>query len=348
MGLFVQSLMRTRRWLMTDSTDSVVEGLMRIYGGSESVDVELVDVPALCEAEQHAFQQHEATIERGMRTYYEVGSALLQIREAKLYRASYNTFEEYVSQRWGMERSKAYRDISAAQVAQNLLPIGNIPSSESQTRLIARLEPEEQREVWQHVLERTEGKPTATAVAEVLHERGHAVPNSAKATYTEEGRDSDELWTPQDLVLKIETFLGRIDLDPCSNSLETPNIPAEAHYTKDMNGLNPQRIWAGKLFINPPYSKPAPWVNRLLDELSQEVEEALILLPVDSSTAWWASLRDYSVLLFDHRLQFVGATGSARFASALFYCGDRLDRFYHFFEGEGEIRQTLVPGLFRE
>jgi len=42
----------------------------------------------------------EQVIERGLQTFYAVGDALAHIRESRLYRAKYATFEEYCQDRW--------------------------------------------------------------------------------------------------------------------------------------------------------------------------------------------------------------------------------------------------------
>lgn len=57
-----------------------------------------------------------------------------------------------------MSRSRAHRLIDAAEVAQNLLPVGNKPVSERQLRPLASLEPEEQRMVWEQAVEESDGK----------------------------------------------------------------------------------------------------------------------------------------------------------------------------------------------
>jgi hypothetical protein len=44
-----------------------------------------------------------------------------------------------------MERTYAYRQMEAARVAENLLPIGNIPRNEAQARKLARTEPEQEQ-----------------------------------------------------------------------------------------------------------------------------------------------------------------------------------------------------------
>ena len=44
----------------------------------------------------------EDVINRGLATFVEVGNALLRIRDERLYRAEFGTFEAYCRQRWQM------------------------------------------------------------------------------------------------------------------------------------------------------------------------------------------------------------------------------------------------------
>src|SRR5215467_1413999 len=46
----------------------------------------------------------------------------------------YVTFEDYCRERWKMSRIHAHRMIEASEVAGNLLPVGNVPKTESQAR----------------------------------------------------------------------------------------------------------------------------------------------------------------------------------------------------------------------
>jgi hypothetical protein len=59
----------------------------------------------------------EKAIERGINTFVEVGQALTEIRDAKLYRASHKTFEAYCKDRWEISRPRAYELIDHAKVA---------------------------------------------------------------------------------------------------------------------------------------------------------------------------------------------------------------------------------------
>jgi hypothetical protein len=90
----------------------------------------------------------EAIIESGMRTFIEVGNALLEIRDQRLYRGQgFSRFEDYCRKRWNMSRFYAHRLIEAAGVVGNLLPIGNVPRNEAQARELVPLPPQQQREV---------------------------------------------------------------------------------------------------------------------------------------------------------------------------------------------------------
>ena len=91
----------------------------------------------------------EEVIERGLTTFVEVGNAIREIRDSKLYKESHGTFEDYCRERWGWSRVHAHRQMEAANTAE-LLPIGNKPKSEAVTRELAPLkgDPETMNRVW--------------------------------------------------------------------------------------------------------------------------------------------------------------------------------------------------------
>jgi hypothetical protein len=62
-----------------------------------------------------------------LNTFVEAAGALIEIRDSKLYRDTFDTFEDYWRERWQMSRFYAYRLMDAAEVSEALLPIGNIP-----------------------------------------------------------------------------------------------------------------------------------------------------------------------------------------------------------------------------
>ena len=113
----------------------------------------------LTASESNALTEHEAVIERGIQTFYEVGIALADIRDRKLYRAEHGTFEDYCQQRWQMSKAHAYRMIDAAEVVS---PIGDsglpLPANEGQARELGRVPEAERATVWAETVERTDGK----------------------------------------------------------------------------------------------------------------------------------------------------------------------------------------------
>lgn len=77
------------------------------------------------------------------------------------------------------------------------------------------------------------------------------------------------------LVLKV---MGEIDLDPTADSAKA-NIPAHQHYSVEDNSLLESNEWAGKVYMNPPFSNPLPFVNRLCMEYEQQnIAEAIVLV----------------------------------------------------------------------
>jgi hypothetical protein len=62
----------------------------------------------------------EKTIARGKQTFVEVGLALAEIRDLRLYKREYGGFEEYCRERWGWEKAYANHVIRAADVVKCL------------------------------------------------------------------------------------------------------------------------------------------------------------------------------------------------------------------------------------
>lgn len=123
--------------------------------------------------EEVRLKELEAVIERGLETFYEVGIALEEIREKKLYRETHSSFEAYCRDKWGIARQTANRFIGAARVRENLEPMGSkIPTKERQVRPLTQLTPELQLEIWkQAVSNAPNGIPTAAAVQRLVDEK---------------------------------------------------------------------------------------------------------------------------------------------------------------------------------
>lgn len=110
----------------------------------------------------------ETVIESGVKVFYELGKALKEIKEGKLYRLTHSTFEEYCEQKWGLSKAYMNRTIQSCEVVENLTPMGAIiPMNERQTRPLASLvNPEHQREVWQRIINKNPEKITEKIIEE--------------------------------------------------------------------------------------------------------------------------------------------------------------------------------------
>jgi hypothetical protein len=112
-------------------------------------------------------ENHEAAIKAGLQTFYEVGNALLAIRDARLYRRDFNTFEDYCRTRWGMAASRARQLIGAAGVAANLESVTSVTlSNEAQARALASFAADAQQVVWDYAVNTApvvDDKPMVTA-----------------------------------------------------------------------------------------------------------------------------------------------------------------------------------------
>jgi hypothetical protein len=63
--------------------------------------------------------------------FYRAGQALKEIRDWRLYRNHYATFEDYCQDKWEIARNYANKLIAASDVVQNLSTIGtHTPKSE--------------------------------------------------------------------------------------------------------------------------------------------------------------------------------------------------------------------------
>jgi len=86
---------------------------------------------------------------------------------------------------------------------------------------------------------------------------------------------SDSWLTPPELI----KALGKFDTDPCCE-IKMPWKTASKMYTRKDNGLN--QIWKGRVWLNPPYSKPGPWMLTL----SQHKNGIALVSPKALDTKW--------------------------------------------------------------
>ena len=123
--------------------------------------------PEITTTEKSELCQLERVIESGLKTFVDVGLALVKIRDGRLYRAEHGTFEDYCQERWQMGKAYAHRIIAAAEATSNVSPMGDKPATERVARPLTRLPPEKQAEAWEAANEKAKDEGRKVAARDV-------------------------------------------------------------------------------------------------------------------------------------------------------------------------------------
>ncbi len=131
-------------------------------------------------------------------------------------------------------------------------------------------------------------------------------------------KDSDKYGTPMELFEWLDQRFHFIT-DPCTEHDNRLGCPI--YYTEEDDGLAQE--WIGPVFMNPPYSKVAPWMEKaygttLLGHL------VVALVRHDPSTQWWQNWVEGKALVVPvpYRIKFHGGDGLYNFPSViLIYMG---------------------------
>jgi hypothetical protein len=102
------------------------------------MSAELVDtttgeiVDGLTSVERGDLTAAECVIERGLATFVEVGESLARIRDARLYREGYATFDAYCRDRWNLSQRHVNRLVEASETVRAMGPNGPAITNEAQ------------------------------------------------------------------------------------------------------------------------------------------------------------------------------------------------------------------------
>lgn len=88
----------------------------------------------LSKSEARELADCENVIREGLSTFREVGERLARIRDKRLYRVEFKTFEGYCKSRFGFTRQRASQLILAAQPQEDCQPAVDSPANERQAR----------------------------------------------------------------------------------------------------------------------------------------------------------------------------------------------------------------------
>ncbi len=145
-------------------------------------------IDVLSVVERRSLESLEKVIESGVESFLATGSALKEIRDQRLYREGFKTFEAYVKARWSFDRSRAYQLIDASELKADLStivdknPKADEVKTEGQLRELASVPTESLADV---IAKASEIAGDAPLTAKVLKEAREQVLEPAKLTAEE-------------------------------------------------------------------------------------------------------------------------------------------------------------------
>ena len=133
--------------------------------------VQVIEAGNLSGADKAFLQKEEAIIERGIRTFLDVATALARIRDygdGVLY-SQFGSFEAYCRERWEFGPSYTHRLLDAARVVE-ILPMGKKdaqPTNERQIRALCLLaEPKDQCQAWKQAIKAAGESPVTGRIVQ--------------------------------------------------------------------------------------------------------------------------------------------------------------------------------------
>ena len=153
------------------------------------------------------------------------------------------------------------------------------------------------------------------------------------------GNSSDDNYTPKSIIKMVLQVLDEIGLDPVAD--DRKRLPARHHFTRSDNCLEQNWGGFGAVFMNPPYSDPAPFMRKLVEEWDRGgIPSAIALVKLgvlaNKSTARLIRESCSAIAIPVGRIGFIeGATGKVRnkadFDTVFIYWGKRCCKFRNVF-----------------
>lgn len=154
----------------------------------------------------------------------------------------------------------------------------------------------------------------------------------------------DDFYTNPIIISAARKTLGGIDLDPASHSMANAVVQAKRFFSIHDNGLT--REWAGRVWLNPPFSQWQDWVPKIISEwLSGRIDSMCILCATRTLTAqYFAPIHEYcsAICILRGRIPFWGGRATTPDdGHAVFYFGDDAEAFSLSFSSIGFVTHPI-------
>jgi hypothetical protein len=154
---------------------------------------------------EHLKQEIREYIQKGVEAFECVANDMLMIRDQKLYREEYDTFEEFCRETLGRSKTHVNRMIQAGDVIRGLMAAGEVvlPDNERIARELALYPKRDRQLIWQRarqIADRNNEKPNYQTIRDAALE---IVPSDK----------TKERWT-KDLLRRLQTARRALKMSP--------------------------------------------------------------------------------------------------------------------------------------
>lgn len=175
------------------------------------------------------------------------------------------------------------------------------------------------------------------------------VREEVKRPHVANNSGNNEWFTPTEYIERARRVMGGIDLDPASCEIANRMVGATTYYSAADDGLTKQ--WAGRVWMNPPYSQPLieQFVGKLVASVRDgSVEQAIVLVNNATETVWGqALLGSASAVCFPcGRVRFLDSeshpVGAPLQGQVIVYIGARVAEFMAEFDSVGVCLRSVA------
>jgi hypothetical protein len=164
----------------------------------------------------------EQIVDAGKCSFIDMGFALKEIRDRRLWEATDASFDAYCVRRFEFKKARAYQIIQAADVTTDLSTAVEktaLPQRERQVRALAKVEPERRAEVWQAAKASSNGKEPTTAVIAAVAKRqppeldpqdeaGQPIPAKLRPAFDNVARFDNALQALSEIASELNPLMG--------------------------------------------------------------------------------------------------------------------------------------------